>query len=119
MEKIEYRVVIKFLFLKGNTPTKIKDELDSVYGDSAPLFSIVKFWLAEFKCGRESLVDDERLGRPNTASTDNNIAKFHQMVLDNHRIKVRESILNQDLGMRKLSARWVSRLLTLDQIRVR
>ncbi|GFT62508.1 transposable element Tcb1 transposase [Trichonephila clavipes] len=38
-DKIEYRAVIKYLFLKGNTPTQIKDELDSVYGDSAPSFT--------------------------------------------------------------------------------
>ena len=54
------------------------------------------------------------------------------MVLDDRRIKVREiagfmnmskervcRTLNQHLGMRKLSARWVQSLLTLDQKRVR
>ena len=76
--------------------------------------------------------DDERSGRQKTATADDNIAKVHQMVLDDRRIKVREiaevmrmskervcHILHQDLGMRKLSARWVPRLLTLDQKRVR
>ena len=52
MEKIEYRAVIKYLFLKGNTPTQIKVELDTVYGDNAPSFTTVKFWAAEFKRGR-------------------------------------------------------------------
>src|SRR5436190_23148743 len=128
MDKIEYRAVIKYMFLKGNTPTQIKDELDSVYGDSAPSFTTVKFWAAKFKRGRKSLGDDERSGRPKTAITDENIAKVHEMVLDDRRIKVREiaevmkmskesvcHILNQHLDMRKLSARWVPRLLTLDQ----
>ena len=54
------------------------------------------------------------------------------MVLDDRRNKVREiaevlnmskervcHILNQHLGMRKLSARWAPRLLTVDQKRVR
>ncbi|GFU22511.1 DUF4817 domain-containing protein [Trichonephila clavipes] len=44
MDKIEYRAVIKYLILKGNTPTQIKDELHFVYGDSAPSFTTVKFW---------------------------------------------------------------------------
>ena len=131
MEKIEYRAVIKYLFLKGNMPTQIKVELDTVYGDNAPSFTTVKFWAAEFKRGRKSLGDDERSGRPKTATADDNIAKVHQMVLDDRRIKVREiaevmkmskervcHILHQDLGMRKLSARWVPRLLTLDQLAV-
>ena len=76
--------------MKGNTPTQIKDELDSVYGDSARSFTTVKFWAAEFKRGRKSLEDDERSGRPKIATTDENIAKVHQMVLDDHRIKVRQ-----------------------------
>src|SRR5436190_18847496 len=127
MDKIEYRVVIKYLFLKGNTPTQIKDELDS-----APSFTTVKFWAAEFKRGRKSLGDDERSGRPKTATTNENIAKVHEMVLDDGRIKVREiaevmnmskervcHLLNQHLDMRKLSARWVPRSLTLNQKCVR
>ena len=114
----------EYLFLKGNTPTQIKVELDTVYGDNAPSFTTVKFWAAEFKRGRKSLGDDERSGRPKTATADDNIAKVHQMVLDDRRIKVREiaevmkmskervcHILHQDLGMRKLSARWVPHLL--------
>ncbi|GFU25766.1 HTH_48 domain-containing protein [Trichonephila clavipes] len=85
MDKIEYRTVIKYLFLKGNTPTQIKDELDSVYVDSASSFTTVKVWEAEFKRGRNSLGDDECSGRPNTATTDENITKAHQMVLDGAR----------------------------------
>ncbi|GFW46496.1 HTH_48 domain-containing protein [Trichonephila clavipes] len=87
MDKIKYRAVIKYLLLKGNTPMQIKDELDSVYGDSAPSFISVKFWAAEFTRGRKSLEDDKRSGRPNT---DENIAKVHQIVLDDRRIKVRQ-----------------------------
>ena len=122
IDKIEYRAVIKYLFLKGNTPMEIKDQLDSVYGDSAPSFTTVKFWAAEFKCDRKSL----------GTTTDENIANIHEMVLDDHRIKVRDiaevmnmskervcHILNQHLDMRKLFARWVPRLLTLDEKRVR
>ena len=82
MDKIEYPAVIKYLFLEGNTPTQVKDELDSVYRDCASSFTTVKFWAAEFKRGRKSLGDDECLGRPKTATTDENIAKVHQTVLD-------------------------------------
>ncbi|GFW80226.1 histone-lysine N-methyltransferase SETMAR [Trichonephila clavipes] len=68
-------------------PTQIKNELGSVYGDSAPSFTTVKVWAAEFKSGRKSSGDDERSGRPNTATADETITKVHQMVLDNHRFK--------------------------------
>ncbi|GFW99567.1 histone-lysine N-methyltransferase SETMAR [Trichonephila clavipes] len=132
MDKIECRAVIKYLFLRGNMRTQIEDELDGVYGDSAPSFTTVKLWAAEFKRGNKSLGDNECSGRPNTESTKENIAKVHQMLLDDHRIKVREIeeavniskervcyILNQHFGMRKLSTRWVPCLLTLDQKHVR
>ena len=49
-----------------------------------------EFWEAKFKRGRKSLGDDERSGRPKTATADENIAKVHQTVLDAHRIKARE-----------------------------
>ncbi|GFS87604.1 histone-lysine N-methyltransferase SETMAR [Trichonephila clavipes] len=75
---------------------------------------------------------DERSGRPNTATTDEIILKIHQMVLDDHRIKVRDiaeamnmskervcHVLNQYYGMRRLSTRWEPHLLTLEQKRVR
>ena len=56
------------------------------------------------------------------------IEKIHRIVLNDRRIKVRElveivgishvrvlNITYQQLEMKKLSARWVSRLLTIDQ----
>ncbi|KYN15691.1 hypothetical protein ALC57_12093 [Trachymyrmex cornetzi] len=114
MEKIEYRALIKFLHLKGNTSTQMKAELDAVYGDSAPSFATVKRSVVEFKRGRTSLADDERSGRPTTATTTDNIEKIHQMIMDNRRIKIREiaeavgiskervcHILTEELGMPK------------------
>ncbi|XP_014486230.1 PREDICTED: histone-lysine N-methyltransferase SETMAR-like [Dinoponera quadriceps] len=132
MDKIEYRSVIKFLNLKGETSKEIKAQLDFVYGDSAPSFTTVKVWVAQFKRGRTSVFDDERSGRPKTATNDAMIDKVHQVVLDDQRLKVREiasavgisaervlKILSEDLGMRKLTGRWVPRLLTLDEKRIR
>lgn len=128
MEKIEYRAVIKYLHLKGNTPAQIKAELNAVYGEWAPSFATVKRWTAEFKRGRTSLADDERSGRPTTATTSENIGKIHQMILYDCKIKMREitkaigiskerayHILYEELNMRKLAAHWVPRMLTLDQ----
>ncbi|GFT00291.1 histone-lysine N-methyltransferase SETMAR [Trichonephila clavipes] len=117
---------------KGVNTHDIIDELNSVYGDSAPSFTTVKILAIEFKRGRKSLGDVEHSGRPNTATTDENIAKVHQMELNDRQIKVRDiseamnmskervcHILNQHLDMRKLSTHCVLRLLTLDQKRFR
>lgn len=68
MEKLEYCAVIKFLHLKGKTLTEIKAELDSVYGDAAPSFTIVKTWAGKFKRGRTSIFDEERSGLKNVTT---------------------------------------------------
>lgn len=49
MEKIGHRYVIQYFHLKGFSPTNIKAELDSTLGESAPSFTTVKYWVAEFK----------------------------------------------------------------------
>ena len=57
-DKIEHSTVIRYLFLKSNIPTKIK-EMYAVYRNSAPSFMMVKFWAAKFKHGHTSLREDE------------------------------------------------------------
>lgn len=47
------------MFLKGNTPMQIKDELGSVYGASS--VTPMKFSAADCNRGRTNLGDDERL----------------------------------------------------------
>ena len=85
----------------------------------------------EFLCGRISISNAERPGRPKEVTSQKMIDKIHDIVLNNDRqLKVREisetvnisvgrvwHILNQCLGMRKLSARWVPRFLTADHKR--
>jgi len=132
MDKIEIRAVIKYFVLKGLSPTDIQSEFRNTLGDSSPSFSTIKKWAAEFKRGRTSIQDDERSGRPKTATTEENVAKIHNAILSDRRLKIRElaemskisadrvhCILHDILGMRKLSARWVPRLLTPDQKRTR
>ena len=62
--KIEYRALIRYLYLKGKTGKEIHSELAYVYGSSAPSYAQVKFWVGEFKRGRTSLEDEARSGRP-------------------------------------------------------
>jgi len=92
----------------------------------------VKNWFNEFQRGRTSVFDEPRLGAPKTATTEDNVTKIHDLVLADRRLKIREiaetvemskgrvgHILHEILGMRKLSARWVPRLLTPDNKRNR
>ena len=117
MEKLEIRGVIKYLHKKGLSGQEIHNDMVNVLGESAPSYATVKNWIAEFKRGRTSIQDEPRSGRPKTATTPEIIAKVHDMVLDDRRVKVREIgnvigisndrvhfILQQELHMKKLSA---------------
>ena len=66
--KVEYRVVIRYLYLKGKTGKEIHGELADVYGSSAPSYAQVKFWVGEFKRGRTSLEDEARSECPPEAT---------------------------------------------------
>ena len=69
MEKSEYRVLIKHYFLRKKTITETKERLDNYHGNSAPSISMVKKWFTEFRCGRTSTSDAERLGHPKEVIT--------------------------------------------------
>lgn len=112
----------------GKNIVQTKEWLDKCYGISSPSYATIKKWHAEFKRGRTCTDDTERLKRPNEAVTEENITKVHRIVLDDRKVKVREiadivkisigsvhHILHEHLCMKKLSARWVPRSLTIDQ----
>ena len=74
--KVEYRAVIRYLYLKGITGKEIHGELVDVYGSSAPSYARVKFCVEEFKRGRTSLENEARSGRPWIPPTKKCVRKF-------------------------------------------
>ena len=132
MDNIANRAVIRYLGLKGLPPKEVHEDMIATLGEEAPSYTTVKKWAAEFKRGRESLEDDPRSGRPVTVSTQDVIDKVLDIILADRRTTQRtiafelqisqervHNIIHQDLGMTKVSARWVPRLLTPDHKRAR
>lgn len=132
MEKSEFRVLIKHYFLRGKTIADTETALKKCYSDSAPSHGMIHKWFTEFRCGRTSTSDEHRPGRPIEVTTPAMIEKIHDMILNDPKLKVRELaeavhisterviyILHEKLEARKLCARWVPRLLTINQKRIR
>ena len=106
--------------------------LADVYGSSAPYYVQVKFWVGEFKRGRTSLEDEARFGRPLDAADEVMCKKVRDLIHSDRRIQVEEieqalgishgsvsTILHDRLGMRKLTARWVPRSPSDEQMATR
>ncbi|KAF7278842.1 hypothetical protein GWI33_007905 [Rhynchophorus ferrugineus] len=109
MDKKEFRVLIKYCFLKGKNTVEAKT------------------WLYS-ECCEMSTKRGERSGRPKEVVTDINIKKIHKMILNERKLKLYEIvdtlkistervhyIIHEYLDMRKLCAKWVLRELTFDQ----
>ena len=99
-------------------------------GDNAPAYSVVKYWLAEFKRGRNSVERGHRSGRPKDTASTENVQIVDDMLKEDRRLTIRHiaettdihasavglcRIVWDDLGMKKVSARWVPRTLTDEQ----
>ena len=88
--KVQYRDIIRYLYLKGKTGKEIHGELADVYGSSVPSHARVKFWVGEFKRGRTSLKDEARSGRPLDAIDEEKCKKIRDLVYSDRRIQVEE-----------------------------
>lgn len=131
MEPVECRAVIRFLYLRGRTPRETFDEMKDTYGRDAPSYD-VKHWHRQFKCGRTSVETAPIPGRSLSAIDEDTILQVEAAILEDRRITVRQLaqdvkisvgsvdiIIHDHLHMRKLSARWIPRLLTPFQMQER
>ncbi|UYV84538.1 hypothetical protein LAZ67_X002509 [Cordylochernes scorpioides] len=117
-----------------SSPNRIHKLLQALHGTSSALSgrqlknNTVKKWVAAFKLGRISTEDEHRPGRSVESVTQENIDKIHVLVMLDRRMTVRrieetlgilkttvDWIMRENLGLGKLSARWVPKLLTSDQ----
>ena len=98
------------------------------YGESAMSKTSVYEWYKRFQDGREDVEDDERPGRPSTSTTDENVGKVKEMVMNDRRITIREvaddvgisigsrhGIFSNVLGMKRVAAKSVPKLLNFEQ----
>lgn len=130
--KFEQRASIKFCFLLGKTAAETLTMLKSAYKEDALGKTQVYEWFGRFKSGLMSLEDLPKSGRPSTSRTEENVREIEAAVMEDRRRSITEvadltgvsrsschRVISQDLGLRRISAKMVPRLLTAEQRQAR
>ena len=99
--------------------------LRKAYGESAMSKTRGYEWYKRFQDGREDVEDDER---PSTSTTNENVEKVKEMVMNDRRITIREvaddvgisigschEIFSNVLGMKRVAAKFVPKLSIFEQ----
>lgn len=123
---IEQRSAIKFCLRNEISAAETFRMVQKAFGDEALSRKNVFKWYSEFKDGRERVEDMERPGRPSTSSDEHHIKKIKDLVLANRRLTIRDladmveisfgsvqSILKDNLGLKRVKSRLVPKLLNL------
>ena len=126
----EQRVVIKFLVAEGATPIRIWECLRNVYGQETLGKTQVRMWSRRFKegDGHEPVTDLPWSGRPRTAIIKRTIDRVQKELDEDRRVSVRRiventgfsqgtvhRILRNHLKVRRLSCKFVPKILTGEQ----
>jgi hypothetical protein len=102
--------------------------LQEAFRDNAMSQSKTFLWYRRFKDGQTSVDDNKHSGRPSTSTTPENLAKVRKAILADRRRTIHDvceivglsygtvqRILADSLNMRRISAKFVPRLLSDDQ----
>ncbi|UYV61102.1 hypothetical protein LAZ67_1003430 [Cordylochernes scorpioides] len=124
IKKMDQRTCIKFCVKNEIKCADAFRMLTVAYGEATLDRSNVYRWYKMFSEGREDVNDEERARCPSTSTTNEKINEVEKMILANRRITVREvaedlnisigschSIFINGLGMRRVAAKFVPKLL--------
>lgn len=128
----EQRICIKFCFKLKKTAAETHRMLTEAFGESALSQARTFEWFKRFKEGRESVEDDKHSGRPSTCTTPEMIMKVRDVIHEDRRQTIDDvchrlglsygtcqRILADELNMRRIAAKFVPRLLSIDQRNLR
>jgi len=127
MSEESQRYYIFVSWKNGYEATKIHENLVNAEGEQALTLSTVRRWIAKFKGGETDIHDKLRSGRPRETVMPENIAKVSKLISNDPHITTRHLeaetgisqarivyILNSELNMHKVCAKWVPYKLTAD-----
>jgi len=124
----EQRVCIKVCVRLGKMGSETFEMLKQAFGDSCMSHSRTFEWFGRFKNGRTSTANDDRSGRPSTATTPSKVEDVRAAVSQDRRRTIHDlcaevgigygscqRILTEQLNMHRIAAKFVPRVLTQDQ----
>jgi len=127
-ERVDQQICIKFCFKLGHSSAETIPMMKKAFGDDSMSKAQIKLWYRHFKDGRESAESDRRSGRPSTSRTPENVESIRDAINENRRLTVQElkkdlgiprtiisQILAEDLGKKRVAAKFVPRLLSRQQ----
>ena len=127
-ERLGQRYCIKFCQKLGDSQVETIRKIQRVFSDDATGITQIKEWCNRFKDGRTLVESDARACRCSTSQNDKLTDQVQTFVMHDRRVTVRElaeevgistgsvhSILTDVLAMRRVSAKFVPKLLTMEQ----
>ncbi|XP_075539839.1 protein GVQW3-like [Dermacentor variabilis] len=131
VERLEQRYCIKFCQTLGDSHVETIRKIQAAFGDDAMSSAQIKKWYNRFKDDRTSVESEPRSGRPSTCRNDQVIAEGNAVVMRDRHVTIREiaekvgistfsahSIMTEDLAMKRVVAKFVPKLLMVEQLRV-
>jgi hypothetical protein len=128
-ELLEQRFCFKFCQNLGYSQVENTWKIRRAFGDDAMGITQIKEWNNRFKIGRTSVDSDGRSGRPSTNGNNGLVDKVRTLVMQHHRVTVRElaeevsvstglvhSILTDGLFMRRVSVKRGNCIITTHQL---
>jgi len=121
----QHNLIAGWALADGMSGVKIHDKLVVLFGDNALSLRTVQQWSSDVKDGRTEMGDMPRSGRPRSSRSHDNVNLMQSLLDEDNTITTRTlcdklgismhvvmDILHADLGLSKLSCRWVPRLLS-------
>ena len=131
-ERLEQRYCIKFCQKLVDRQVETIRTIQRIFSDDAMGITQLKEWYNRSKDGSTSVESDARSGWPSTSRNEELIDHGRTLVMQDRRVTVRElaeevgisngsvhSILTDDLALRRVSAKFVPKLLTMEQKQLR
>ena len=81
---------MRFFTAKGEKAAQIHRNLVSVYGGGCMSLKMVDRWRNSFANGRDNVHDNERFGRPTSATDDTSVIAIRQITDSNRRLTLEE-----------------------------